>query len=157
MTLTHDAFWFVIGTATFCSVFGIYVVILKVQKYTTQTENVLIRRGDIELIEPIRPLRAYNPRNLDLTTPEFPSYQRVSTHAPSYDTGPLPSYHSETLPTYQNIDIFYINSCLENENIINPELILLIILFILIFLFLIIFIKRFKKELIFQFYLNKKI
>lgn len=106
------------------------VVYKGVNKYLAPPVNVLRRRGDIELInynEPSQPLQAYFPINGELNS--------VTTHAPSYYSGTVPSYWSGTLPEYQSMDRIYVNSCLENENIINLDLILFVIIIIIIIIF----------------------
>lgn len=98
---------------------GVTVAIREVNRYARPVENVLTRRGDIEMIdhiEPTQPLQAYTPRYLDLLNPEYPRYQRVSTLAPTYNSGPVPSYRSGTLPQYESMDTININSPLELES-----------------------------------------
>jgi hypothetical protein len=67
----------------------------------------------------------HDPRNLDLISPQWPTYQRVSTHAPSYETGAAPSYQTGTLPSYQSDNRLYIYSSLEDS--INLDYILIIL------------------------------
>jgi hypothetical protein len=86
----------------------------------------------------------HDPRNLDLISPQWPTYQRVSTHAPSYETGAAPSYQTGTAPSYQTLPSYQtnINSCL--ENVINIDYILW---FILIFIIILLIIYHFKSWL----------
>lgn len=87
--------------------------------------NTLVRSGDIELldyIEPTRPQQIYNyPDLLESTHERFSNYV-------SYERAP--SYWSGSPPSYQTVDRWNINSCLENS--INLEFILWLILFFML-------------------------
>jgi hypothetical protein len=116
--MTHTDYIVIILGASSLLMMGVCVAIREVNRYATPAENVLTRRGDIEMIdhiEPRQPLQAYTPRYLDLLNPEYPRYQRVSTLAPTYNSGPVPSYRSGTLPQYESMDTF-INSPLELDS-----------------------------------------
>jgi hypothetical protein len=116
--MSHSDIIIITGTLFFASTVGVYAAIRYINIHSRQVENVLTRRGDIELIEhiePAQPLQVYTPRYPDLLNPEYPRYQRVSTLAPTYNSGPIPSYRSGTLPPpYESMDNF-INSPLELE------------------------------------------
>jgi hypothetical protein len=77
----------------------------------------------MDYIEPSQPLAAHNPRDLDLFNPQFATYERFSNHSYYNEIGSIPSYQSEILPSYHSVDRLNINSCLENENIFNPDFI----------------------------------
>jgi hypothetical protein len=133
--MSHTDILIITGTLFFCSTVGVYAAIRYIKIHTRPVENVLTRRGEIDLenyIQPTQPPQTYTPRYLDLLNPEYPRYQRVSTLAPTYNSGPVPSYRSGTLPQYESMDTININSCLENG--INLDLILWLILFIVILL-----------------------
>lgn len=117
--MSHTDYIIIILGASLMLGMGVTVAIREVNRYARPVENVLTRRGDIEMIdhiEPTQPLQAYTPRYLDLLNPEYPSYQRVSTLAPTYNSGPVPSYRSGTLPQYESMDTININSPLELES-----------------------------------------
>jgi hypothetical protein len=106
---------------------GGFIAIKTINKLTRPPVNTLVRPGDIEMvdyIEPTRPGYAYYP--IDLSNPQYINYDRVH----SYYSGNPPSYHTN--------DRFFINSCLENENIINSDFIIFIFMFMF---FTIIFLK----------------
>lgn len=129
--MSHTDYIVIILGASSLLMMGVCVAIREVNRYARPAENVLTRRGDIEMIdhiEPTQPLQAYTPRYLDLLNPEYPRYQRVSTLAPTYNSGPVPSYRSGTLPPpYESMDNF-INSPLELElSDITPWVIFLLI------------------------------
>ena len=142
--MSHTDYIIIILGASLMLGMGVTVAIREVNRYARPTENVLTRRGDIEMIdhiEPTQPLQAYTPRYLDLLNPEYPSYQRVSTLAPTYYSGPIPSYRSGTLPPYESMDNF-INYPLELESSdITPW-----VIFLLIFIVFIINFKYFKNK-----------
>jgi hypothetical protein len=126
--MSHTDYIIIILGASLMLTMGVCVAIREVNHYARSEENVLTRRGDIELgdyIEPTRPLQVHDPRNLDLISPQWPTYQRVSTHAPSYETGAAPSYQTGTLPSYQSDNRLYIYSSLEDS--INLDYILIIL------------------------------
>jgi hypothetical protein len=108
---------------------GTLTTIKCIKKLTRVPENTLYRRNDIELvdyIEPSQPLNAYHPNQFDLVNNQFPVLEIIS-YPPTYYTGSNPHfYQSGTLPSYQTVDRWYINSCLENENIINSDFIIFI-------------------------------
>jgi hypothetical protein len=106
---------------------GTFITIKTINKLSRPPVNTLVRPGDIELvdyIEPTHPGHVYYP--IDLSNPRYINYDRVH----SYYSGNPPSYHTN--------DRFFINSCLENENIINSDFIILIFMFMV---FMIIFLK----------------
>jgi hypothetical protein len=128
--MSHSDIIIIVATLSFTSTFGVYVAIRKIKQYTRPTINTLQRSGDVELmdyIEPVRPQQTYNPQ--DLFEPVFPIYERFSVN---YER--LPSYRTDTIPSYHTEDRLIINSCL--ENCVNLDFILII--FILVF-FLILF------------------
>nr|QGP74774.1 hypothetical protein [Russula griseocarnosa] len=111
---------------------GTFIGISAFKKCTRVPINTLHRSGDIELqyIEPSRPEQIYN--RLDLED-QFSYYDRITSWPPSYNTGPILSYRSGTIPSYYTQDRFYINSCLENENITNLYLWFVLVLSIINF------------------------
>nr|QGP74779.1 hypothetical protein [Russula griseocarnosa] len=143
--MSHTEIIFIVITATFASTFGVYVAIKKINQYTRVPINTISRTNqDIELqyIEHvpardsylIEPQPSYLP--LDLSSYRRGIYDQWtnsfwSETPPSYNTGLIPSYRSGTIPYYHTGNNFYINSCLENEFIINLDLILWLILFII--------------------------
>jgi|HubBroStandDraft_2_1064218.scaffolds.fasta_scaffold59268_2 hypothetical protein len=123
-----------------CSLLGIgvCVAIREVNRYARPVENVLTRRGDLELvdiIEPTRPQQIYN--YPDLLTPEFTTYERISNRVQSYWSGDPPSYQTRIPSSYQTLPSYHtnINSCLENA--INLDFILWFILFFMVILLII--------------------
>lgn len=143
--MSHTDYIIIILGASSLLMMGVCVVIREVHHISRQPENVLTRRGEVELnyIEPTQPLGVYNPRQLDLFTPEYPRYQRVSTLAPSYETGVVPSYRTGTLPQYESMDTININSPLELESSdFTPW-----VIFLLIFIAFIINFKYFKIQM----------
>jgi hypothetical protein len=63
--MTHTDLIFIITIITISSTVGVYMIIKKINQFTPTPENVLTRRGDIELndyIEPTQPLQTYYPR-----------------------------------------------------------------------------------------------
>jgi hypothetical protein len=129
--MSHTDYIIIILGASLMLGMGACVAIREVNRYARPVENVLTRRGDIELgdiIEPTRPQQIYN--YPDLLEPQFPIYERIS-YPPTYYTGPNPPfYQSGTLPYYQSVDGININSCLENS--INLDFILIIIAFLVL-------------------------
>jgi hypothetical protein len=132
--MTHTEVYWIVGTITFASTFGVYALVRKIQQHTPDTGNRLVRRRhDIELtdyIEPSRPEQIYN--YPDLLGSYHPIYDRVSdsVRVPSYWTGnPPPSYQSGTIPSYQTVDRLNINSPLENS--INLDYILIVFILVL--------------------------
>jgi hypothetical protein len=109
-----EIIWIVV-TVAFSSTVGVYAVVRYINLHTRPPVNTLVRPGDIEMvdyIEPTRPDYAYY--QIDLSNPQYINYDRVH----SYYSGNPPSYHTN--------DRFFINSCLENENIINSDFIIFI-------------------------------
>jgi hypothetical protein len=131
--MSHSDIIWIVGTLTFASIFGPYVAIKLIKQYTRPPINTLQSSGDIELmdyIEPVRPQQTYN--HQDLFEPVFPIYERISVNY-----WRVPSYRSETLPSYYTDDRIIINSCLENEIISNSDFLIWIISLLIISLFLI--------------------
>lgn len=94
--MSHTDIIWIVGTLTFASIFGPYVAIKLIKQYTRPPINTLQTSGDIELmdyIEPVRPQQTYN--HQDLFEPAFPIYERFSVNY-----WRVPSYRSETLPSY---------------------------------------------------------
>ena len=96
---------------------GTFTVIKTINKLSRPPANTLVRAGDIELVDyiaPTRPQQVYN-----LMENQFPTnyYERV------------PTFYSGTPPSYKTVDQGYINSCLENENIIISDFIFIIFMF----------------------------
>lgn len=108
---------------------GTFTTIKLIKRLTRPPVNTIVRSGDIELVDvvqPTRPQQTYN--QFDLLNAEYPSFPRTSNYSHYYDRVPTfysgnpPSYRTGTLPSYQSVDRFYINSCLENS--INLDYIL---------------------------------
>jgi hypothetical protein len=125
--MSHSDIIIIVVTLTISSTLGVYAVVRYINLHTRPPVNTLVRPGDFQLvdyIEPTRPDYAYYP--IDLSNPQYINYDRVH----SYYSGNPPSYHTN--------DRFFINSCLENENIINSDFIIFIFMFMF---FTIIFLK----------------
>lgn len=106
--MTHTDLILIISIITISSTLGVYATIRKINQYTRTPENLLERRGDIELAtysEPTQPLQTYYPESW---------LREVSSGPPSYyvESDPVIGY----IPS-QHVDIVYINSGLEQENI----------------------------------------
>jgi hypothetical protein len=83
--MTHTDYIIIILGASLMLGMGTCVAIREVNRYARPVENVLTRRGDLELvdyIEPTRPQQIYN--YPDLLTPEFTTYERISNRVQSY-------------------------------------------------------------------------
>ena len=99
--MSHTDLILIISIITFSSTVGVYVVIKKINQYTTPPQNVLTRRGDIELVdfnEPTQPLQAYfqNFQNADSNTIiSYPPSNINLDAIISYRNGP------ENIPYYQ--------------------------------------------------------
>ena len=164
--MSHTDIILIITIITFSSTAGIYVAVKKIKQYTRAPENVLTRRGDIELVdynEPTQPLQAYFQSGADSISTTGGDASIVSPiinesipyHHPivSVQNGSILSYQARidlpvidstqtgttqtgTSLNYQPEINYWINSYLENENILDS--IIGIILFLIISLFLII-------------------
>jgi hypothetical protein len=125
--MTHQETIWVVATVCFASTFGVFATIRYIKLHTRPPVNTLVRSGDIELvdyIEPSRPQQIYNYPDLLESHGRFSDYyERISNY------GRIPSQWSGTPPSYQTVDRGYINSCLENENIINSDFIFVIFMF----------------------------
>ena len=133
--MSHSDLILIIIILTVSSTAGVYVLVTKINQCTRAPENHLIRRGDIELnnlndfIEPTQPLQVYFPRQLD----------ELSSYPPSYN---IESFTGNAVPVIgfvpsHRAELYYVNCCLENENIINSVFIIIVlILFIIIIYFL---------------------
>lgn len=98
---------------------GTMTIIKCINKLSSPPVNVLSRQtGDIEM-NYIQQGHSYP----DLLQSPAPIYDRV----PSY-------FSSGNPPSFQTVDRWYINSCLENENIINSDFIIFIFMFFMFFL-----------------------
>jgi hypothetical protein len=157
--MTNTDLIVLITILTFASTAGVYVLLRKINQYTPTPENLLSRRGDIELIdyiEPTQPLPVYYPtgysepinliqsnplgqiesNGLDsitviegLNSDHINSILELSRETIS-DIESL-DYDSLNLqPIDYNIQDLYIHCFLENEN--NSYFIIRIILFIII-------------------------
>lgn len=170
--MSHSDIILIITLITFFSTTaGIYVAVKKINQYSRAPENVLTRRGDIELVdynEPTQPLQAYFQSGADSISTtggdasiDFPIIiESIPSHHPivSVQNGTIFSYQAEidlpvidstqtgTSLNYQPEINYWINSCLENENIFNSDSIIGIILIIFLFLFLINIIKNNKPK-----------
>lgn len=137
---------------------GIYVANWKIKQYTSTPQNLLTRRGDIELADfsdPTQPSQVYIPRGLEsVDSNNLIRYDpELITVIDGLDSDPISSIPLDSIsiveriesiplverlqsdslnfqPTnYYDFEDLYISSCLENESSFD------IILFILIFLF----------------------
>jgi hypothetical protein len=140
--MTNSNIIIIVVTLTISSTLGVYVAIRKTIQYTRPPVNTLVRSGDIELIdyiEPTHPQQIYN--YPDLLEPQFQInvYERV------------PSYWSGTPPSYQTIDRWNINSCLENS--INLDYIWIIL--VLSVIFILIWKYWFKKSKTYSYYIKR--
>jgi hypothetical protein len=71
--MSHTDYIVIILGASLMLGMGVCVAIREVNRYARPVENVLTRRGDIEMIdyiEPTQPLQMHDPRNLDLISPQ---------------------------------------------------------------------------------------
>lgn len=136
--MSHTDLILVISLITFSSTVGVFILIKKINQCTPTPENVLTRRGDIELptisppSPPTQPLEAYL-RSVDSL--DISNYNLVNN-----DLG-LIQYREINSPqefyrNYNELENSLINSCLE-YTYFNSEIIIGIILFIIISLFLI--------------------
>lgn len=125
--MDHTNLILIISIISVASTAGIYVVVRKIIQSTPTPQNILTRRGDIELgnlTEPTQPLQTYYPSEwLREVSSCPPSYNMESVNE-NMVIGYIPSHQAE---------IIYINCCLENE---NNFIIILIILIIIISLFI---------------------
>ncbi len=88
---------------------GCFTIVKCINKLIRLPENTLHRRNDIELTDYIEPTQSYIP---DLLNPQYPTFERITTLAPTYQTGVVPpSYRTGILLPYQSVE--YINSPLE--------------------------------------------
>jgi uncharacterized protein YneF (UPF0154 family) len=132
---THDQIIIICVLAFIAVPLGTFITIKTINKLSRPPVNTLVRSGDIELVDYIDPAQpSYNYPDLLEST-----YGRITSLAPTYQTGVLPSYRSGTLPYYQSVDGF-INCPLELH--LWDLTLLLIYLYIIGF---IITIKYFKK------------
>lgn len=133
--MNHTDIWIIIGTATFVSTVGVFVVIRKIIQYTKPPVNVLHRNGDIELQEVIDPIQHINVRDVDLySLPQYPRAM-VNNHLPIRWGNP---------PRYSQLSDNLINSSLENN--INLDFIVWVILFFISILIVTILIRKYGKE-----------
>lgn len=130
---------------------GVYGVVKLIQNNTSSPLNTVSRRGDIELnnfIEPSIPELAH--LGGDLSNHHFVTFERIPSSVTSSQVSNrtnIPTSDIWVNPYSPDGDLlneywFNINSCLENENIINTDNIVSIILFYIIYLFVIIIIIR---------------
>lgn len=116
---------------------GIFVLIKKISQFTPTPQNVLTRRGDIELAnynEPTQPLATYYPNAW---------LREVSSGPPSYNGESINKNVIAFIPSHHP-EFFYINSILENE---YSLIIFVFLVFILISLILIVLIiQSYKKN-----------
>nr|YP_009504236.1 hypothetical protein [Lactifluus hygrophoroides]AWX52961.1 hypothetical protein [Lactifluus hygrophoroides] len=76
--MSHQEIILIVATISFISTFGVWIALKRINHYTNPPVNVLTRRGDIELvdyIEPVRPDPAYNPWEIDLLSTQ--TYERI--------------------------------------------------------------------------------
>lgn len=134
--MSHTDLILIISIFGISSTVGVYVIIRFVKQYTRTPENVLTRRGDIELAnynEPTQPLATYYPETW---------LREVSSGPPSYNGESINENVIAFIPSHHP-EFFYINSILENEY----SLIIFVFLFILISLILIVLIiQSYKKN-----------
>jgi len=123
--------------ATIAVPVGTFVTIKTINKLMRPPVNNLLRtHGDIELnyIEPTQPGHSYQP--IDWVNPNYMNYDPYNwgDRVPSYYTGQhAPScFSTGNPPSYHTGNGFYINSILENENIINLYFIWIILFCLLI-------------------------
>jgi hypothetical protein len=110
---------------------GTFTAFKTINKLMRPPVNTLVRSGDIELdyIEPTRPGYSYQP--IDWVNYEPYNW---SDRVPTYYSGqPAPSYFSGgNPPSFNSGNGFYINSCLENENIFNSYFTFLIFIILIL-------------------------
>ena len=130
--MTHTDLILIISIVTLTSTAGGYVIFKIINKYTPTPQNLLTRRGDIELndypvgIEPTQPLQSYYPREW---------LREVSSCPPSYN---VESVNGISFVPSQQAEIHYVNCCLENEYNLFILLITVTILIIIISILIII-------------------
>ena len=128
--MTHTDLILIISIITLTTAAGGYVIFKIINQYTPTPQNLLTRRGDIELndylVEPTRPLQSYYPREW---------LQEVSSCPPSYN---VESVNGISFVPSQQAEIHYVNCCLENEYNLFILLITVTILIIIISIFIII-------------------
>ena len=120
--MSHTDLIWIISTITVSSIAGTYVAVKMINKYVRAPENLLIRRGDIELgelNEPAQLVQAYFPSGVDSYSPSVIDSSIIE-----------PIHHTRvgTIPTHYPEYIIY--SVLENENIFIIWIIFLLILLI---------------------------
>jgi len=144
--MTHTDYIIIVLGASLLLGIGVCVAIREVHHYATPVQNVLTRRGDIELGDFINPTQAQPDINYpDLLASPLPLPVRNSSnfeivvsnwsgHVPSYHTGSrtIPSYITGTPPRYQSVYSGHINSCLENNNLDFIWIMLLVFIWIMV-------------------------
>jgi hypothetical protein len=110
---------------------GTFIAIKSIKKIWGQPINVLRRNNqDIELQNVIEPIQTgFNPRDVDLSSiPQYPQSQAIINHLPI-------RWEGYPLPRYTQINEYYINCPLENENMNIDFIIFVIIIFLTLYLF----------------------
>ena len=129
--MSHTDIIIITSTLLFASTFGVYAAIRVINRHTRPPVNSLEIPRAIELVDYIEPNQPQQIHNyLDLLEPQFPIYERFPNYIPY--SGRVPSQWSGIPPSYQIIDRWYINSCLENS--INLDYFIILLFFLILIL-----------------------